>query len=178
VAVERWIVFVHVAAQRCAAGGRRRISFANRQSHDSRLLVAQPLAMSSHARTVKAFRDCAAGNLYLTVAVNRLGKKTSELFKGRLPGGRYGSCYLPRIACRKRHVQRARQENRIGLFESRIGSTGPGAINRVNCWFRPHLRPCLTRPPKTPPAKALVPRSAFAGQAVPVQPRFPSWKWP
>jgi hypothetical protein len=83
-----------------------------------------------------------------------LSEKYFWFLKGGLPASRYGSCYLPRIACRKRHVQRARQENRIGLFESRIGSTGPDAINRVNCWFRPHLRPCLTRPPHNAPSES------------------------
>jgi hypothetical protein len=31
--------------------------------------------------------------------------------------------------------------NRIGLFESRIGSTGSGATNRVNCAFPTYLPP-------------------------------------
>jgi hypothetical protein len=75
-------------------------------------------------------------NVCVMVAVNHLPKITSARLKGSSTASRYGRCYHPRIACRQAR-QRARQGNRIGLFESRIGSTGPGATNRVNCWFRP-----------------------------------------
>jgi hypothetical protein len=75
-------------------------------------------------------------NVSVMVVVNHLPKITSARLKGSSTASRYGSCYHPRIACRQAR-QRARQGYRIGLFESRIGSTGPGATNRVNCWFRP-----------------------------------------
>ena len=69
-----------------------------------------------------------------------------------LPADTVGVTAEDRVPTKAR--TRARQGYRIGLFESRIGSTGPGAINRVNCWFRPH-----------PPYRALLKTDTAVGSA-------------
>ena len=141
---------------------RARSGFADRQTHLTtavRLLppalasgAAQPAVLAESAAVGhdvrfdrqcltnrgigKLTRGCPRGNLYLTVRSNPRREKNFRDLKAPLARDRYGRCYLPRIAC-PQGTTRARQGNRIGLFESRTGSTGPGAIHRVNCWFRP-----------------------------------------
>ena len=121
----------------------RRQSLPKRQSKLNRSAAARPRAACAIGQPLRLACDRQSFTRLRewNSLCNSSRKPFAENYFGRLKGSaqssRYGSCYQPRIACPNGTIEGASgQPDRI-YIGSRIGSTGPGAIDRVNCGFRP-----------------------------------------